>query len=262
MPVDPSLIAEAASASIQTGLGAAQTVVGLINNKKAKREAARLAASRPKLKKSPFVGDQLSLAESELAQGMSAEAENAYNQGMDRDLSSSLDAILKGGGSVNNVAEVFDRSSQGRQRLALMQDNLRLNQIQNLAAARNNSENERQQMFQFNTWAPWADDAKANAAARSQAQNQIWGGLSTMGSSLMRGAAATKGKNDLDKAFQTTPAQYETGQSFSPSTMSTTPMTGYRSPAANINYINPDYASSLFGNQGYDGGNLYESEQY
>src|SRR5258706_12992857 len=117
------------SGATQTAFGAAETVVGLINNAKAKKEAAKLAASRPKLTNSPFVKDQLSLAESNLSTGMGAETKAAYEGGLSRDLSTSLNTILKGGGSVNNVSQVFDSSAQGRQRLGLIKENMRLNSI-------------------------------------------------------------------------------------------------------------------------------------
>ena len=129
MPGEEMLIgalADKAKSVPATALGLAQTVTGLINSKKTKKEAARLAATRPKLEASPYLDDQLSLAQSELSSGMSGAAESAYEQGLSRDVSSSLDSILKGGGDVNNVAEIFDRSAVGRQRLALMKENLRL----------------------------------------------------------------------------------------------------------------------------------------
>lgn len=171
----------AAPLLIPAALGAAQTVAGLFKSGKAKREAAELERTRPKIGDSPFIEDQLSLAKSELASGMSGAAENAYEQGLSRDLSTSLDAILKSGGDVNNVADIFDRSQSGRQRLSLMKENLRLNQINNLVNAQGVAENERLQQFQFNEWAPWADKAQANAQARQGAENMIWGGLQTLG---------------------------------------------------------------------------------
>lgn len=163
-------------------LGAAQTVAGLFKGGAAKKEAERLEASRPKIGDSPFVKDQLSLAKSELASGMSGAAENAYEQGLSRDLSTSLDAILKSGGDVNNVADIFDRSATGRQRLSLMKENLRLSQINNLVNAQGAAENERLQQFEFNEYRPWADKSQANAQARQGAEDMVWGGLQTFGS--------------------------------------------------------------------------------
>lgn len=171
-----------AALAIPALLGAVETGLGLLKSGKAKKEAAELERTRPELQDSQFVEDQLSLAKSELASGMSGAAENAFEQGLSRDLSTSLDAILKSGGDVNNVADIFDRSQTGRQRLSLMKENLRLNQINNLVNAQGAAENERLQQFEFNEYRPWADKAQANAQARQGAENMIWGGIQTVGS--------------------------------------------------------------------------------
>lgn len=237
--------------AIPAAIGAAQTVVGLIKGGKAKREAARLAASRPKLEASPYINDQLSLAQSELQSGMGGATERAYEEGLSRDTSSALDAILKGGGDVNNVAEIFDRSAVGRQRLALMKENLRLSQINNLVNAQNAAENQRQQMFQFNTWAPWADKAQANAKARQGSENMIWGGLQTLGSAATGFLQDQQSKNDLDNYFNS--GQQSNG--YNPNVVSSNVRnvpnyTGtVQSPGANLNYINPNYGTNIIEDQ-------------
>lgn len=173
------------SAAIGAVLGTVQTVAGLINADKAKQEAKRLRNSRPKYDISPNVASEVSLAESELANGMSAAATQAYETGIDKDLSSTIDAILKSGGTPNNVAQAFDSSAEGRQRLALMKDSLRLNHVNNLVSAYRNQNTERDKQFEFNDWMPWADDAQANAQARQSASSQIWGGINTLGNAAM-----------------------------------------------------------------------------
>ena len=188
----------AAPLLIPAALGAAQTVAGLFKSGKAKREAAELERTRPKIGDSPFIEDQLSLAKSELSNGMSGAAENAFEQGLSRDLSTSLDAILKSGGDVNNVADIFDRSATGRQRLSLMKENLRLNQINNLVNAQGAAENERLQQFQFNEAAPWFDKARANAQARQGAEGMIWGGLQTFGSAATSFLQGQNQKQDFN----------------------------------------------------------------
>jgi hypothetical protein len=240
-------IKEKAQAIPATALGVAQTVTGLINSKKTKREAARLAASRPKLEASPYLDDQLSLAQSELSSGMSGAAESAYEQGLSRDVSSSLDAILKGGGDVNNVAEIFDRSATGRQRLALMKENLRLSQINNLVNAQGAMENQRQQMFQFNEAAPWFDAARANAQGRQKAQDMIWGGLQTVASSAMGSAQGSAAKNDFNNYFQS--GQQGGGPQYSQVQQAPNYTGAVQSPGANLNYIDPNYGSNFINDQ-------------
>jgi hypothetical protein len=203
---------------IMAGVAAASAISGGIKASKAKKEAAKLAANRPELSDSPFLRDNIRLAQSELANGMSAGAEKAYTQGMDRNLSSSIGAVLQGGGSLNNIANIFDSSAQGQQRMALMQDNLRLNQIQNLTAAGGASETQRQQQFQFNEFAPWADNAQAASAARAQGNQQMWNGITSLGSTVAGGIAAQQGQKQLNDALRSsggrmTPQTYQNAQS-------------------------------------------------
>lgn len=200
----------AGGAIVAGGLGLAQTALGFINKGKAKREAAKLAASRPKYQESPYAKEAVSLAESELSTGISGAAKAAYEEGIDRDLSGSLNAILKGGGSANNVAEVFASSVQGRQRLALMKDNIRLNQINNLTRAQQFATEEREKAFEFNQWAPWADAAQANAAARKDAEAQIWSGINTAGSAVIRGISGAAGKKELNDYFSSSSPTVDT----------------------------------------------------
>lgn len=180
-------------------IGLGKAVVGLINSGKAKREAARLAASRPKYKESADAQDALKLANSELSTGIGGEAKNAYEQGIDRSLSTSLDTVLKGGGSANNVATIFDASTVGRQRLALMKSNVRLNQVNNIVRAQEFHTDQREKAFQFNDWAPWADQSKANAGARQAADDQIWSGVETAGSAVIKGVGAKRAKTEMDQ---------------------------------------------------------------
>lgn len=183
------------------GVAAASAIAGGIKSAKAKKEAAKLAANRPQLSDSPYLRDNIKLAQSELANGMSSSAERAYEQGMDRTLSSSIGAVLQGGGTANNIADIFDSSQVGQQRMALMRDNLRMNQIQQLSAAGGASEMQRQQRFQFNEFMPWADNAQAASAARAQGQQQMWNGISSLGSTVAGGIASMQSQKQLDSYF-------------------------------------------------------------
>jgi hypothetical protein len=259
MPGEEMLVgalAQKAQSIPATALGIAQTVTGLVNNKKTKREAARLAATRPKLAASPYIDDQLSLAQSELANGMSGATERAYEEGLSRDTSSALDAILKSGGDVNNVAEIFDRSAVGRQRLALMKDNLRLSQINNLVNAQSAAENQRKQMFEFNQYRPWADASQANAIGRQKAQDMIWGGLQTVGSSIMGGMQNSASQGAFNNYFNSGQQNQQYSPELNPSTVQGPAPINYgsvQSPGANLNYINPNYGSNLINDQLFHG---------
>lgn len=170
---------------VGAALGAAQTVEGLINAGKTKKIANTLSKTRPQLGRDALADENLALTKSELAQGMSAKAEKAYGDIADRDFSASLSAILKGGGNLNSIGDIYGSKEEGRQKLAIMRDNLRMSQISNEINASKAVSERNDQQFLFNVDAPWKDASRANAQAREKAQQQIWGGLSTIGSAGM-----------------------------------------------------------------------------
>jgi hypothetical protein len=182
-------------------IGKAQTIMGLINYRKATKLAKQLEKTRPKYKASPLADEDLSLAESDLAGGMSARAENAYKQQSDKQFSSSLEALLRGGGSVNNVADVFGNSQEGALRLAQMQDQLRLQQVNNVVRARRYKDEQLDKTFDFNEWRPWADKAQATAVARKEAQSAIWSGLQTSASATSNALSSAGQQQDFSSYF-------------------------------------------------------------
>lgn len=196
MPGEAALLSAVPGAQIPGAvLGVAQTVASLINSAKAKKEAKALERSRPKREISPLYEENLALAESELAGGMSAAAEAAYNQALDRQQSGSLSALLRGGGDVNTVSDIFSAGEEGRQRLATLTDQLRLKQIDTVLKSRDMMAEEADKNFIFNDYMPWADKAAANATARKEANAGIWSGLQTLGGSVsnMIGAKGADG---------------------------------------------------------------------
>jgi hypothetical protein len=185
---------------IGAGLGVAQTVTGLINAGKAKKQARELEKTRPQYSIDKGYGQNLSLAESNL-QGLSDTAENAYNQLADKQFSSSLDAILKSGGTATNVADVYGQGEEGRLRLAQLSDQMRLGQVNSLMKARESMADQEDKAFMYNIDSPWKDKAQANAAAREGADKQIWGGLQTLGSMGMQAADQASQKKQYSNYF-------------------------------------------------------------
>lgn len=190
------------TAGIGAATGLAKTVTGAINNKKAKKEARELEANRPKYQISDLAKKDLSLSESELAGGgLSATAENAYNNLNNKQFSSSLGAILRGGGSVNNVADVFSANDEGRQRLALLSDQMRLGKIDRLSRARQQMIGEEDKAFMYNIDAPWKDKAQAASQSRQQAQKDIWGGIDTVAGAGMQYFGQQYNQKQYDNYF-------------------------------------------------------------
>lgn len=249
MPVTASII--------QGGLGLVKTAEGLINAGKTKREAAMLEKTRPKLERDAIADQNLALAKSDLAQGMSAKSEQAYKDLNDSEFSSSLSGILRSGGAAENIASVYGKGQEGALKLASMQDELRLQQINNLIRTSQPVEQRDADMFSYNIDAPWKDKAQANAAARTGAQEQIWSGLNTAGSAAMQ-YGQQEHENDLFKKYFGTDKEDKmiplSGNRFS-TPQSTVP----NSEAQPLdNTINTNSAPEIFNNNSYDfWGQLY-----
>lgn len=192
----------AVAAVVAAGFGAYKLIKGGIDKSKAKKQAAQNEATRPKYSESPYYKEQLALAGSELSNGMGA-AGDVYKQESDQDLSSSLDAITKMGGTPNDVASVFSANQQGRARLALMKSNLRLNQISNLSKAQEAEEEDRERAFGYNVTAPFKDKAAATALSLQSAEGEISGGIDTVGNALTSYAGAKSGQNQFNNYFKT-----------------------------------------------------------
>lgn len=172
---------------LSAGVGLVEAISGAVNKGKTDDEAARLAASRPKIERDPLTDQNLALVKSDLANGMSAKAERAYDNIADREFSSSLSSILKGGGDVNSVGDIYTGNEEGRQKLATMRDNLRLNQIKNvLTQSERADERNYVTPWQVNEFAPWADKTAANADARMAADKRMWDGITTLATSGMQ----------------------------------------------------------------------------
>lgn len=174
---------------------------GIVKNAQAKKQAAINEASRPKYTRSPYVGQQLSLAESEL---MNNQEDDIMRQQGDEDLSASLDAIMKGGGNPNNVSAIFGESQRGRQRYALIRSNIRMNKIQNLQRAQELAEEDRERAFGFNEVAPYKDRAAAIAQSAQSAQADISSGVDSLASAVGGGVSTAMGARKLDNSLKTT----------------------------------------------------------
>src|SRR5215469_15220877 len=97
------------------GVGLADTAIGLINSAKLKKEANALNKTRPIRQISPESQEDLSLNESELGSGgLSQKSQYAYDTLANKQMAGSLSAILRGGGGVNNVSDVYNNSQEGR----------------------------------------------------------------------------------------------------------------------------------------------------
>jgi len=248
------------AAIVPVALGAVQIVDSFEKEKKLKEEAAKLERTRPIRKTSQFTKDSLALTESEMANGMSSAAEKSYNDSVDRGLSSSISAMLKSGGNVNSIGEIYGATEQGRQNLDIMQDQMRLNQLQNVLKSYDEMANEEEKNWMVNLYGPYKDKLQAIGEQRKNAAQQRVAGMNTMGSGLM---GAIGGDKKLTDFFNT--------QSDNTPNVAALTGGGYNTPAQPVtqqrsslpNTINPNANNFLLGDGNNDAwGNFWNTFQF
>ena len=158
-------------------------VGGQVNMAKANAEGNFLEKTKPVKKTSQFDKDALSLTGSDLANGMSAEADQAYNDTTDRSLSSSISAILKSGGSANNIGDVYGDTQQGMQNMAIMRDQMRMAKVDKYLKSLDTMAEEEEKNWVVNDYTPYINKLKAVGEAKKAAAAQTAKGLDSLGSS-------------------------------------------------------------------------------
>lgn len=166
-------------ALVVVGLGTAaySIISGVSKNNKAKKMAR--ANKRPNYEIPKAVQDNQRLLESRAGQGLSDNGVQLYRQASDRQTTSTLDAILKGGGTVNNIGELYSSTNDGIAKMALIDEEMRARNVAALVQQNNIIGDHQDKAWQVNTWGPYADKAQAAAALKAQGSKQIESGITT-----------------------------------------------------------------------------------
>ena len=203
MPYDA--IGKAAGAGVQQIVGAGEAIYGLINAKKLKKQAAAIDARRPMYNICPYAGQDVSLAESNLSNGMGAEANQAYKEGVDKNFAASLSAILKGGGTPNTVSSVFGNAEEGLKNLAMLKESNRMAKINNLVQSHQYYNDQLDKQWAINKENSWKDEKAANTGAREKNSALIMSGIDTYGGALSNAFGGKSISDSYNKYLQ--PAQ-------------------------------------------------------
>lgn len=171
-------------------------------NKKKAREAEKnnvRPTYNPVIPQSEY--DASRLLQSRASQGMSDSARNAFQQQADRGLSSSLDAIIKSGGTVNDASRAYQGYADSISRMALAEDKLKLDNLNAfLGQQRRISDmqtNNADKNFQINQYAPFLDEQARIAQMRTLGQQQTNAGINTAASTVANYATNIGQKNDI-----------------------------------------------------------------
>jgi len=180
---------------VPAAIGAVELGYGIYSKAHAASEAKKAARQRPVYQTPPQATSEYNLAASELARGLSPEAEQAYETNLDKGFSTSVGAIERLGGGPNNIAEVYDATEQGRQNLAMMKEQLRMAQVQQVVGASRNLQEQYDKEFQINEYAPYVDRVAAIGQERQESANIEAMGVSTLGSAASSWANSQQFKN-------------------------------------------------------------------
>jgi hypothetical protein len=178
-------------------VGAGVAIYGAVKKNQAAKAAQNNLANRPQYNSLPEDDSELNLAEAQANQGMGAGARQALQNNTDRNLATLSNATLMGGGDANTLAGIADKTQSAYNNNAIYDDQARQQHLGTLLSTYAGYNAQRQgnadKSFQFNKYAPWADQQQLYS-------NQIAGGQQTMNSGFnlfAKGAAgAAQGWGD------------------------------------------------------------------
>lgn len=187
--------------ALAVGVGSALYSVGsgIVKNAKAKKMAK--ANVRPDYKIPQSIIDNQNIAESMAGQGLSDSTLAVYQSQMNRGLSSSIDAALHGGASVNNIGDIYDAFAGRVNQLALVDENMRIANLQRLISSNSVMADATDKEWQIDKYAPYADKAQAAAALKAQGAAAIDQGVNTAFSAVGNYAMGTMYQKNIDTLY-------------------------------------------------------------
>jgi hypothetical protein len=178
----------------QTIAGIANYVKALRQEKEAKERSKNLV--RPDYEIAEPIKDNQAIAETRAMQGLSDAAKEVYQNNMDRTFTTGVDAILMGGGDVNSISDLYDNAEDKFANLALLDEEMRLKNIQILQNQNQVLAGELDKQFMINKWAPYQDEKQDIARLRSDSEKNKSLALNNILGAGMNAAGGNTMKND------------------------------------------------------------------
>lgn len=144
------------------------------NNVAKKKERAN---KRPTYTTPNEIGDNQMLAEQNAQQGLSDASKQIAIDNTNQQFSSSIDALLKAGGGLNSISDAYAAFGNNMKDLVGLDDELRLKHQQVLMGTNEEVAASKDKEFQFNKFAPFADQAQSIAELRSQGNAAMQAGI-------------------------------------------------------------------------------------
>lgn len=163
-------------AATQGTTGFLTTLEGKLELQKAKKRE-QAAGARPTYETpNPILENQV-LAESNFAQGgLSEAARQILTDQNQQAFASALSTLMRTGGGLNSMSELYGVLGQNTERLALLDDEINFRNLQLLMNQNKSMGEEMDKLYQINKLAPWADEKQAIAEMRALAHNKVSAG--------------------------------------------------------------------------------------
>ena len=108
-------------------------------------------------------GDNLGLAEQNASQGLSQDSLNAFTQNNQQNFASATNAILQGGGSINDIGKLYGQANTAEVGLIAQDEALRDKHLEQLYERRQEMAGQLTTQWRLNYYNRWKDQAAANA---------------------------------------------------------------------------------------------------
>lgn len=184
-----------AAGLITSGLsGLAKTILGA--DQAAEGRALLKSAVRPEYDIQDEYYDNVSISNNMAQSGIPAATRDFYNTQSERGLTSSTDAVLRTGGGMNSIADIYDRYNQGNARMAAQDAELRLGNLRNLMEQNKTLAGQKTIKWSLDEYEPYKDKVRAGNAAVTAGTNNFFTGLSGITSTLANAAIAQSQKDE------------------------------------------------------------------
>ncbi len=164
MPVTAALVSAGVGAAVQLGDAA-------YKNYKAKKIAK--SNIRPTYVPSPQIQQNADIAASRAGQGLSDASKALYGQENERNVSQSLDAILRGGGGTNQISDLYANNQDAMLKLASLDNQLQNQNITQFLNENSALGQENQTAWMVNKFDPYANKAQLAALLKEQSVEQL-----------------------------------------------------------------------------------------
>lgn len=189
----------AVNAGVNAAIGVAQMIQARKQNKEAKELQKNFVDADYEVEQQ--ILDNQALAENRASQGLSDQSLQVYRDNTNRTMTASIDAILRGGGNVNSISDLYDSSEDNFAQIALLEDEVRRKNTAVYMAQNEKLASELEKEWQIDEYAPAQDKKQLIAALRNQANDNRWKGLNTIGSAVGNYVAGNQLQNEINNVY-------------------------------------------------------------